>query len=367
MIEENGGRSVKLLARRRTWLLTTAFCLLLSAPPPHFAAAPPAPVAPAPAVTVRTAIPTPQPVEQVVPVGEVAEIAVTGLTAETARLVDVVIWPRPKGLWIRKVADWDGTGFVILLRSPVSGEFLIHVASNGATANAPVQAAEVIVTIGEPQPPVGAPVITSTLSSVGSVGVAYSYAVTATGSPDSYAATGLLEGLSLDARTGVIAGTPTAAGTSSVRLAASNAAGTGTATLALTISDKPPEPPEPPTPVARKCQIIVIEETEDSTAEWSRVRNSAAIRAWAEKGQHFIAFLDKDSPYTGPNENHWKFYQDKAKTVGLPALFVAPIEGGALLYEAKAPATEAGFLSLVQRFGGVGASNRSPLTQGTVK
>jgi hypothetical protein len=80
------------------------------------------------------------------------------------------------------------------------------------------------------------PAITSPLTASGTVGVAVSYTITATNNPTSFNATGLPAGLSVNTRTGVISGTPTATGSFSVTISATNAAGTGSATLALTIS-----------------------------------------------------------------------------------------------------------------------------------
>ena len=68
-----------------------------------------------------------------------------------------------------------------------------------------------------------APVITSATSASGTVGSAFSYQITATNSPTSYSATGLPAGLSVNTTTGLISGTPTAAGTSTVTLGATNA------------------------------------------------------------------------------------------------------------------------------------------------
>jgi len=64
------------------------------------------------------------------------------------------------------------------------------------------------------------PVITSATTTSGTVGTAFSYQITATGAPTSYAATGLPAGLSVNTGTGLISGTPTAAGTSAVSLSA---------------------------------------------------------------------------------------------------------------------------------------------------
>ncbi|MGD0090295.1 MAG: putative Ig domain-containing protein, partial [Planctomycetota bacterium] len=85
-----------------------------------------------------------------------------------------------------------------------------------------------------------APVITSATTATGTTGVAFTYSITASNSPTSYNAAGLPAGLSVNMSTGAITGTPTAAGNSSVAISATNAGGTGTATLALTIVVPPP-------------------------------------------------------------------------------------------------------------------------------
>ena len=80
------------------------------------------------------------------------------------------------------------------------------------------------------------PTITSAGTATGQVGVAFSYQMTATNSPTSFGATGLPAGMALDATSGLISGTPTSAGASTVTLSATNAGGTGTQTLAVTIN-----------------------------------------------------------------------------------------------------------------------------------
>jgi PKD repeat protein len=82
-----------------------------------------------------------------------------------------------------------------------------------------------------------APIITNNpLTAAGTVASGFNFAVVATGSPTSYSATGLPPGLSLNTATGAITGTPTTSGTYFVVLTATNASGTGTSTLALTVA-----------------------------------------------------------------------------------------------------------------------------------
>jgi len=85
------------------------------------------------------------------------------------------------------------------------------------------------------------PAITSTLAASGSAGQFFSYHVTATNQPWSYGATGSLDGLAVDPATGIISGIPASSGTFPVGLSASNAAGTGTAGLTLTVAEQAPE------------------------------------------------------------------------------------------------------------------------------
>ncbi|MCU0793856.1 MAG: Ig-like domain-containing protein, partial [Opitutaceae bacterium] len=80
-----------------------------------------------------------------------------------------------------------------------------------------------------------APVISSPATASGVVGQPFAYRIAATNTPTSFAATGLPAGLAVNTTSGLISGTPAAAGTSSVTLSATNATGTGNASLTLTI------------------------------------------------------------------------------------------------------------------------------------
>jgi sugar lactone lactonase YvrE len=80
------------------------------------------------------------------------------------------------------------------------------------------------------------PVISSASAISGTVGTALNYQITASNSPTSFNASGLPPGLTLNSITGVISGTPTAATVTPVTLTATNAGGSGTQVLTITIN-----------------------------------------------------------------------------------------------------------------------------------
>jgi hypothetical protein len=80
------------------------------------------------------------------------------------------------------------------------------------------------------------PAITSALQAQGVVGQPFTYNIAATNSPASYTASGLPDGLRLNPSTGVISGTPSSQGVSTVALGATNSSGTGILTLTLSVT-----------------------------------------------------------------------------------------------------------------------------------
>jgi len=68
------------------------------------------------------------------------------------------------------------------------------------------------------------------------VNLPFNYVITATNSPTLYSATGLPTGLSVNAANGLISGTPTPIGTYYAMITASNAAGSDTQSLTITVS-----------------------------------------------------------------------------------------------------------------------------------
>ncbi|MFA7345653.1 MAG: family 16 glycosylhydrolase [Terrimicrobiaceae bacterium] len=81
-----------------------------------------------------------------------------------------------------------------------------------------------------------APTVTSALAAAGATGDEFSYQIQGTHNPTFYNATGLPAGLSVNTLTGKISGSPTTTGTFNVAITASNANGSNTQTLVLTIT-----------------------------------------------------------------------------------------------------------------------------------
>ena len=85
-----------------------------------------------------------------------------------------------------------------------------------------------------------APTLTSNTSANGRLGTAFSYTITGSNSPTSYGATGLPAGLTINTVTGVISGTPTTTGTTTVAIRATNSGGTGNANLTISVKPRLP-------------------------------------------------------------------------------------------------------------------------------
>ena len=107
------------------------------------------------------------------------------------------------------------------------GTFAIAIAATNTTA-----AATYNLSLTVQAPP---PVITSAAGKNGRVNAPFTFAVLGTNSPTSYAATNLPPGLTINTGSGAIGGTPTAAGTFTVGLTATNASGSVNQPLVITI------------------------------------------------------------------------------------------------------------------------------------
>ena len=111
------------------------------------------------------------------------------------------------------------------------GTYCIILSANNAAGSG---TQELTITIAP-----GPPVITSSVTATGTLGLPFSYTVVATFSPTRFEATGLPRGLAIDPNTGVIFGVPTMIGSEAVVLPAINATGKGTKTLNLNINPAP--------------------------------------------------------------------------------------------------------------------------------
>jgi lysophospholipase L1-like esterase len=80
------------------------------------------------------------------------------------------------------------------------------------------------------------PAITSGTTATTTAGASFSYTITATNSPQSYNATGLPEGLTINTQTGVISGRSLSSGLFNVTISATNADGTASKNLQLTVN-----------------------------------------------------------------------------------------------------------------------------------
>lgn len=94
----------------------------------------------------------------------------------------------------------------------------------------------ITVYLGPPRPPL----ITSQLTASGTIGQAFNYQITTTSAATSFAANVPPPvGLTINTTTGLISGTPTTADVTDVTISATNAAGSNTRHLIITISDVP--------------------------------------------------------------------------------------------------------------------------------
>ena len=100
----------------------------------------------------------------------------------------------------------------------------------------------VVVTFNIAATPTTVPVLTSPAGASGIVGTGFSYTVAASNAV-TLGVSSLPGGLSFYAATGVISGTPTASGTFSIPLTATNSLGQGSATLTLAVAANAPAPP----------------------------------------------------------------------------------------------------------------------------
>jgi len=111
----------------------------------------------------------------------------------------------------------------------------VHILSSGTATITAYQAGNAVYGPAQLQTQVLTVVITNTNAVSAVMGTPFTYTITNNTTLNSFTATGLPAGLSLNTSTGVISGTPTAYGAFSVALTASNSSISGSQTIALTV------------------------------------------------------------------------------------------------------------------------------------
>ncbi len=117
--------------------------------------------------------------------------------------------------------------------------------------------------------PTGSPEISSATTAVATLAASFSYSINASASPTIYSVSGLPAGLSINTSTGLIAGTPTAIGQSVVTLGATNASGTGTATLILNVNNNV-------APAAPSGVTAVVNNVTRISVSWPAITNASS-------------------------------------------------------------------------------------------
>ena len=146
--------------------------------------------------------------------------------------------PQIGGTGVTAVAGSGTTGVFTVSASSLTANTAYTYAAYATTSAGTTYSSGTFSTL--PLPPA---ITNGTLTASGTYGSAITtYTITGSNIPTSYSATGLPAGLSLDAATGAITGTPTTTIGSpfSVTIGATNAGGTGTATLVFTVAKATP-------------------------------------------------------------------------------------------------------------------------------
>lgn len=172
--------------------------------------------------------------------------------------------------------------------------FPVMVTATNGSGVSPTQVLTITITLP-------APVVSSAASASGTVATPFSYQITASNVPTSFAATGLPAGLSVNTMTGLISGTPSVNGTSNAMVSATNASGTGNKAVMITIANLPP-------PTASGISSNVAFTTGgaiDLSSGLSGTFTSVAIATPPTKGtvvlNGFIATYTPNAGYFGPD------------------------------------------------------------------
>jgi len=174
-----------------------------------------------------------------------APAAPSNLSATGSNAVVTLTWAASNGATSYNVKRslTSGTGYALVASGIGSTSYGDASVSNGviyyyvvSAVNPGGESANSVQAAGTPIAP---PVITSAATATGTNGCAFSYQITASNTPMSFAIFGFPTWLALNPATGAISGTPTAAGPYTVSISASNAGGTGSTTLTITVQPTP--------------------------------------------------------------------------------------------------------------------------------
>jgi len=158
--------------------------------------------------------------------GTVGTVFTTYTITATGSPTSFTASPLPAGLVLN-----SSTGAITGTPTAAGITSVVLTATNATGTSSPVTVTTTIAAAGL------APAINSATTAPGTVGTAFTYGITATGSPTSFTAGPLPAGLVLNSLTGAITGTPTAAGVTGVVLTATNATGTSSpVTVTTTIA-----------------------------------------------------------------------------------------------------------------------------------
>jgi RHS repeat-associated protein len=122
----------------------------------------------------------------------------------------------------------------VVTGTPQTSDIGSHTVTISATNGNGTGTTTYTLDVGQP------PSITSSGSASGSSGTAFSYTITGTNSPTTFAARGLPAGLTLDSTTGVISGTPTSGGNDYVTVSATNPYGTTSSSVTINVTPAAP-------------------------------------------------------------------------------------------------------------------------------
>jgi hypothetical protein len=131
--------------------------------------------------------------------------------------------------------DDSGPGLTSQVTFTATAGTIYQIAVDGYTGGSGSTASGAFTLSGSGGAMAQPPVLTGPASANAAVGLPFSYTITATGNPASFGTTGLPAGLTMNPATGVITGSPAPAGNYLVSLSATNAGGTGTADLTLSV------------------------------------------------------------------------------------------------------------------------------------